>query len=207
MRTLVEPLEAAARSLGVRTTRFPWTFERSYSKLAAAVAATQPDAVYLGGLTQDNAKRLVEDLRAALPESVDLIAPDSFAHGDVADEFGPAGEGIYVTSTSFPHELLPPTGRRFVREFGRPADQPAFLGAPEAAQATEVLLDAITRSDGTRASVVEELFATKVEDGILGTFAFDRFGDIDPAPIGIYRFEGGEIVPHDVVRTPTGTED
>ena len=70
-----------------------------------------------------------------------------------------------------------------------------------------MLLDAIARSDGTRASVVEELFATKVEDGILGSFAFDRFGDIDPAPIGVYRFEGGEIVAHEIVRSPRGTGD
>ncbi len=68
-----------------------------------------------------------------------------------------------------------------------------------------MLLDAIARSDGTRASVVEELFATKVENGILGSFSFDAYGDIDPAPIGIYRFENGEIVAHDVVRTQGGS--
>ena len=76
---------------------------------------------------------------------------------------------------------------------------------PETAQATEVLLDAIARSDGTRASVVEELFATKVENGILGSFSFDRFGDIDPAPVGVYRYEGGKIVVDGVVRAPLGS--
>jgi branched-chain amino acid transport system substrate-binding protein len=201
--TLVEPFEDTARDLGLETRRFPWRFQKSFADLAASVAATRPDAVYLAGLTQDNGKQLVEDLRAALPEDVELIAPDSFASGAVAHELGPAGEGMFVTSTSFPHELLPPAGKRFIREFGRSVDEPVFLGAPEAAQAAEVLLDAIARSDGTRASVVEELFATKVENGILGSFAFDRFGDIDPAPIGVYRFEGGDIVAHDVVRAPS----
>ena len=67
-----------------------------------------------------------------------------------------------------------------------------------------MLLDAIARSDGTRGSVVKELFATKVENGILGSFSFDRFGDIVPAPVGVYRFENGKIVAHDVVRTPGG---
>ena len=65
-----------------------------------------------------------------------------------------------------------------------------------------MLLDAIARSDGTRASVVEELFATKVENGILGSFTFDRFGDIDPAPVGVYRYESGKIVVDSVVRAP-----
>jgi hypothetical protein len=57
-----------------------------------------------------------------------------------------------------------------------------------------VLLDAIARSDVMRASDVEELLATNVENGILGAFTFDRYGDIDPAPVGVYRLEGGKIV-------------
>jgi ABC-type branched-subunit amino acid transport system substrate-binding protein len=99
-----------------------------------------------------------------------------------------------------PPGLLPPPGKRFLRAFGHAGVQQ--LGAPEAAQAAEVLLDAIARSDGTRASVVEELFKTKVTNGILGSFAFDRYGDVVPSPVGIYRFEGGRIVEDRVVRVP-----
>jgi len=204
VRTLAEEFDASARTLGLETVRFPWPVRTSYSELAASVAAAQPDVVYLAGLTQGNAKTLVEDLRAALPPGVELIAPDGFAYSEVAQGLGAAGEGMLVTSTSVPSELLPLAGERFVREFGHDVGEPGFLGAPEAAQATEVLLDAIARSDGTRGSVVEELFATKVENGILGSFSFDRFGDIVPAPIGVYRFDNGKIVAHDVVRLPGG---
>ena len=207
VRTLAEEFDTTARTLGLETARIPWPVSKSYSNLAALVAAAQPDVVYLAGLTQGNAKKLVEDLRAALPRGVELLAPDGFAYSYVAQALGDAGEGMLVTTTSVPSELLPPAGEQFIREFGHRVGEPGFLGAPEAAQATDVLLDAIARSDGTRASVVEELFASKVENGILGSFTFDRFGDIDPAPIGVYRFEGGEIVAHDVVRAPSGTGD
>jgi branched-chain amino acid transport system substrate-binding protein len=205
VRTLVERFDATARDVGLDTVRVPWPVSRSYSKLAASVAAAEPDVVYLAGLTQDNAKTLVQDLRAALSPGTELIAPDGFASSFVAQELGAAGEGMLVTATAVPTELLPPVGERFVREFGHGAGEPGFLGVPEAAQAAEVLLDAIARSDGTRASVVEELFATEVENGILGSFSFDAYGDIDPAPIGIYRFENGNLVAHDVVRTPSGS--
>ena len=67
----------------------------------------------------------------------------------------------------------------------------------EAGQATELLLDAIARSDGTRASVVDELRATKVKDGILGSFRFDPNGDITTAAIPILRITGA---------TPPGTD-
>jgi branched-chain amino acid transport system substrate-binding protein len=177
---------------------------RSYGTLARSVAATRPDAVYLAGLTQLNARRLVLDLRAALGQRVTLIAPDSFAAEDIARGLGAAGEGMRVTVPSFPPDALPAAGKRFEREFGASLIQPGALGAPEAAQATEVLLAAIARSDETRASVVRELFATRVKDGILGSFSFDRNGDIVPRPVGVYRFERGKIVTAGVVRVPLG---
>ncbi len=203
VRGLTTAFLAAARALELATVSFDWRREESYTGLAASVAAARPDVVYLAGLTQENANTLVEDLRAALPRSVELVGPDSFAADDIAEGLGPAGEGMLATVPGIPAELLPLAGERFIREFGRPAlIRPGQLGAPEAAQATEVLLDAIARSDGTRASVVEELFATKVENGILGSFSFDRFGDIDPAPVGVYRMERGKIVGDSVVRAP-----
>jgi branched-chain amino acid transport system substrate-binding protein len=205
VRGLATSFLAAARGLRLETDRFDWEQQESYAALAGSVAAARPDAVYVVGLTQLNGKTLVEDLRAALPQGVDLIGPDSFAAVEVAQELGEAGEGMYVTVPGIPHGLLPPAGARFASEFGGPVNiDPGALGAPEAAQSAEVLLDAIARSDGTRASVVEELFATKVENGILGSFSFDRFGDIDPAPVGVYRFEDREIVARDVVRAPLG---
>ena len=204
VRALAEEFDTTARTLGLEAVSVPWPIMKDYSMLAASVAAAQPDVVYLAGLTQDNAKTLVEDLRAALPPGVELIAPDGFASSVVAHELGRSGEGMFVTIAGLPPELLPSMGKEFVREFGHAVDEPGFLGAPEAAQATDVLLDAIARSDGSRASVVEELFATKVENGILGSFSFDRFGDIVPAPVGVYRFENGNLIAHDVVRTPGG---
>jgi branched-chain amino acid transport system substrate-binding protein len=202
VRYLTESFLAAAPPIGLEAVPIAWPFRTSYVELAESVASERPDAVYLAGLTVANADTLVADLRAALPPSVELIAPDGFAFAEVAQEIGRPGDGMFVTVPGIPSEMLPPAGQRFLHEFGTSSDEPGFLGASEAAQAADVLLDAIERSDGTRASVVEELFATKMENGILGSFSFDRFGDIDPAPVGVYRYEGGKVLPHSVVRAP-----
>jgi branched-chain amino acid transport system substrate-binding protein len=199
---LTAPFLRAAEGLGLETTQLEWEHEQSYARLAAAVAAVRPDAVYLAGLPEVNAKRLVEDLRSRLPRSVRLLAPDSFAADGIARELGRVGDGLVVTMPGIPPEALPPAGQEFVRDFGRSAVETGVLYAPEAAQVTQVLLDAIARSDGTRASVVEELFRTKVENGILGSFSFDRFGDIVPAPVTLERFERGKIVVDGVIRVP-----
>ena len=98
-------------------------------------------AVFLAGLTQGNAKRLVEDLRAALGRTIPLIAPDSFASDRVAAELGPAGEAIYATEAGIEWRQLPGAATRFLRALGRPSVGVQQSYALEAAQATEILLD------------------------------------------------------------------
>lgn len=202
VRGLAVPFAAAARSLGLQVRQLPWPTRKTYGTLATSVARSRPDAVYLAGLPSANAKRLIEDLRAALGPRPVIIGPDSFAATDVAEELGPVGDGIRVTVPGIPADKLPSAGREFVRELGQPQLGTGGPGAPEAGQAAELVLDSVARSNGTRASVVDELFAAKVTDGILGAFSFDRFGDIVPGPVGVYRFENGKIVADDVIRAP-----
>jgi ABC-type branched-subunit amino acid transport system substrate-binding protein len=53
------------------------------------------------------------------------------------------------------------------------------------------MLDAIARSNGTRDSVRASLLATKVSNGLLGTFSIDRNGDTNAGTVTIYRIAGG----------------
>ena len=103
---------------------------------------------------------------------------------------GPAARGLYVITTDVPRSALPlnAAGRRFSRAVGA-SDTPLY-GVLEAGQAAQLVLDAIARSDGTRASVLEELRASEVENGILGSFRFDRNGDITTAVVSILRVTG-----------------
>jgi ABC-type branched-subunit amino acid transport system substrate-binding protein len=87
---------------------------------------------------------------------------------------------------------LPAAGARFVARFAQ--TQPGVDVQPYAvyaAQATEVLLAAIARSDGARPSVVDELFRLRVENGLLGSFSFDRNGDITESPVTIFEVRRG----------------
>jgi branched-chain amino acid transport system substrate-binding protein len=199
---LTVPFVRAASDLGVAVRRLEWRKQKNYGHLAQQVAAGRPDAVFLAGLTQLNADRLVKEIRAALGRDAILIAPDSFAATDIARELGPAGDGMYVTGPGIAPDHLPPAGRRLLGELGLTAAEAATTWVPEAAQAANVLIDAIARSDGSRASVAGELYATKVSNGILGSFSLDRLGDIDPAPVTVYRLRDGRLVTDRVVRAP-----
>ena len=129
---------------------------RGYGRLAAAAAASSPDAVYVSGLLDGNAGQLIRDLRSRLPAGVALIGNDGllpisrlFAAG------GDAAQGMYVSIAELPIERLPQRAGTSSPSSRLPRPLRAIHpAAVYAAQAADVLLDAIARSDGSRASVV-----------------------------------------------------
>ena len=182
----------AARKLGLAVAGSAvWNAgARSYRPLARRVARSGADAVLLSGCICSNGRKLVTDLRRVLPANATLIGTDNFTsiHG-FSDARG-AFDGLYVSTAGLPAAALPTRGRRFLAELapGRPLDDIEPYAA-YAAQATEILLDAIARSNGTRASVISQLLATKVGNGLVGDVSFDANGDPAPAPIAIYRVD------------------
>jgi hypothetical protein len=68
--------------------------------------------------------------------------------------------------------------------------------------AADVLLNAIARSNGTRASVTKALFATHVHNGIIASFAFTPAGDTTAGSVTIVRLEHGHQVLLRVITPP-----
>jgi branched-chain amino acid transport system substrate-binding protein len=184
----------ASRKLGVEIAGTgAWSPRaRTYSALANRVARSGADGVFLAGYLFFNGGEVVKALRARLGPDFVIMAGDAFIPvGDLLKEAGPDALGMYVSSTFAAPTRLSPAAKTFVREFA--PTQPSGSISPfalETAQAAEVLLEAIARSDGTRASVLQALHAIEVRDGILGTFRFDANGDKTPEAIPIYRVTG-----------------
>jgi branched-chain amino acid transport system substrate-binding protein len=193
MKAYAADMRERARALGLELAdSAAWDpFARRFSRLGRLVAATRPDAVLLAGAAPPHADSLIRDLRAGLGRGVPLIASDGF--------WGvpwPAARGMYIGNYGVPNAELPPAGKQFVEELEAHGGEPGpDFTAVYGAQAAEILLDAIARSDGTRTSVTRELFRTRVEDGLLGEIRFDRYGDLVEGPVTIYRLTGeGPVV-------------
>ena len=157
--------------------------------------ATHPqgaDAVYLAGYTLHNGPRLIEDIRRALGPQATIIGSDGFSQTTtIVEGAGEAAEGFLWTIAVVPTEELPPRGRTFADEFEQRFGTGPCCYTMDTAQATEMMLDAIARSDGTRAQVLDNLFAAHVEDGYLGDFTIDPSGDATLNVIGVYEIEAG----------------
>jgi branched-chain amino acid transport system substrate-binding protein len=192
-RALAQNFITAARQLGVRIAgRETWDARsRTYATLAGRIRSSDARAVLVAGVIQLNGLQLLRDLRTGLGRSFVIMAGDGFPVPELLRAARREAIGMYVTTTATSVERLTPTGQRFAREFAptQPGGSiPSYV--LETAQAAEVLLEAISRSDGSRESVLKELRAIQVSDGILGSFRFDANGDKTPGAISVYRITG-----------------
>jgi branched-chain amino acid transport system substrate-binding protein len=182
---------AAARNLGVAIAgAASWDGAKSdFRSVVSLVARKHPAGVLLGGVGCPACGSLIKRLRAALPKAT-IIAPDAFSPVPALVKLaGSAAEGMYLLQAGLAPSKYGAAGQRLQRKFGTARTESG--GAPAAAQATEILLAAIARSDGTRSSVTAHVLADRVKNGILGTFGFDRNGDMSPGPVTIYQVSGG----------------
>ena len=176
----------------------------SYDSIASRIKQTGADSVFIGGLICEQGGKLVKDLRGALGKDVTLIAPDGFTPiSAVVQGAGKDAEGVYVSIAGVPNEQLKGRGSTFVKDFGAQIGNAPDPYAVYAAQAAEVLLDSIAKSDGTRASVTENLFKTDVKNGMLGSFTMNEEGDTNANAVTVYRIKGGKSTTYKVITPPT----
>jgi DNA-binding SARP family transcriptional activator/ABC-type branched-subunit amino acid transport system substrate-binding protein/streptogramin lyase len=193
---LTSGFRSAAQHVGVNVVgAAAWKPDaRSYSRLVSAVARSKADGVVVAGYNGD-AAGVIDALRSRFGKRLVLIGGDGFLSIPYTlRTVGPAAVGMYVTLPNAVTASLAPSARQLLASFEAAHPSLGSLSGtylPEMLQAAVVVVDAIARSDGTRASVLQQLRSSKVSGGLLGVFHFDSHGDMTPGPIAILRITGG----------------
>ena len=159
----------------------------SYTALGERLARRGVDVVFVAGLRQDDALRVLADVHRAAP-AIQVVAPDQFAAADeLAEVLGVRTvPWLHVVVAGLPADRVEPSWRTLLETIEGDAYWP-----PYAAAATLAMLDAIARSDGTRADVAAKLRTTSLPDGPLGAIAFNRSGDVSAPPFTVLRLAPG----------------
>jgi branched-chain amino acid transport system substrate-binding protein len=202
---VAQNLRNAAESLGLTVAGFEaWDPKASsYEGLMNKIKGTGADAVFLGGLIDENGAQVIKDKVAVLGPNdgaVKLYAPDGFTTQATIDEAGQKNAaGMYASVAGVPPDQLTGAGAEFISSFeselgGEPIEAYSAYGA----QAMQVMLDAIAKAGNDRAGVISALFETSVQGGILGDFDITPDGDPTAGPITIYVAEE-TFAPVDVI--------
>jgi branched-chain amino acid transport system substrate-binding protein len=181
--------KGAAQSLGIKVLGFAAYDPKqpNFQALFTKIKNSNPDAVFIGGLIDENSGQLINDKVAVLGDNnkVKLMLPDGFTTDAIfqRSEGGtPNANGAYFTVAGVGIDKYKGAALKFIDGFkselgGKPVDPYAILGA----QAAQVLLKAIENSDGKRSSVIDEVFKTKVDNGLIGSFELNKNGDLTGA--------------------------
>jgi branched-chain amino acid transport system substrate-binding protein len=154
----------------------------SYEALFNKIQGTGADAVFLGGLIDENGAQVIKDKVTVLGPNdgdVKLIGPDGFALQGTIDGAGAAARGMFLSAPGVPIDAFEGAAKEYADALvagplGGKAIDPYAIYAAESAK---ILLDAIGESDGSRADIIAKMFATQVTDGLLGTYEFNENGD------------------------------
>jgi branched-chain amino acid transport system substrate-binding protein len=181
--------QGAAKALGMKVTGFQAYDPKqpNFQALFTRVKNTNPDAVFIGGLIDENSGQLINDKVAILGNNskVKLMLPDGFTTDAVFQRSQggtPSANGAFFSVAGVGIDKYKGSALKFIDGFkgelgGKPVDPYAILGA----QAAQVLLKAIENSDGSRSSVIDELHKVKIDNGLIGSFEFNKNGDITGA--------------------------
>jgi branched-chain amino acid transport system substrate-binding protein len=194
----------AATKLGTKVAGFTaWDGKASsYEALAVKIKASGAQGVFLGGLICENGGKLIKDIQAGAP-GVKIIAPDGFTPvSATVQEAGLAANNMYVSVAGLPNSALKGAGASFVKAFTKADHKAPDPYSVYAAQAAEVLIQAIAQSNGTKSDVAKQLFKVNLPNSILGKVSFNGNGDVTSNPVTIYKVIRGASTTYRVIVPP-----
>jgi branched-chain amino acid transport system substrate-binding protein len=179
----------------------------NYRALASKIKATGADAVFTGGIIQNNEAQLFKDLNAAMP-TAKLFGPDGIAveqfTGEIPEK---VQKQTYLTAPTLPPKDLPPEGQKFYKDYEAAYGEAEDEIAPYAVygyEAMAVVCDAIAKGGDDKKAVIDAFFATKGRVSPLGTYDIDKDGDTTLSDYGAYRSVGGKLVFNKVIKAQAG---
>jgi branched-chain amino acid transport system substrate-binding protein len=165
----------------------------NYEALFNKVKASGAEGVVLSGLVTLNGVKLLKDKFAVLGsnEEVPLLAPDGFTPFTEVDKAGTAATtGMFITVAGASADALAAQGgagaefvNAYKEKYGVTRVEPYTAYA---AQAAQVLIDAIAAAGDDRQAVIDNILGSDI-DGILGQFSINDEGDVNSGAITVYE--------------------
>jgi branched-chain amino acid transport system substrate-binding protein len=174
----------------------------NYRSLASKIAAKKPDCIADSQVVETNGVQVAKDLAAGNPNAK-LFGPDGLAISSFVD---PKQGGIptkdasrwILTVATLAPDKYPPAGQKFFEDYKK-AYHTTKEPNPYAIYGYEsmsLVLDAIEKAGAKgndRKVVLDNLFATKNRNSVLGTYSIDSTGDSSITDYGAYKIKDSAL--------------
>src|SRR5436190_9988203 len=183
----------------------------NYRSVASKIAGKGADCVLLSGITDNNGVQLTKDIAAGVPKAK-IYGPDGLCESAWVD---PKKGGFPVsldsrvkcTVATLSPDKYPPAGQKFFSDYKSTYnDQNPDPYALYGFETMSLALDAINRAGdqgNDRQAVIQQLFATKDRQSVLGTYSIDQNGDTTTTDYGLYKIDNGQLAFDQVIKAST----
>ncbi|HVE67201.1 MAG TPA: branched-chain amino acid ABC transporter substrate-binding protein [Solirubrobacteraceae bacterium] len=168
--------------------------ETDLPALAAEVAASGADGFLYAGEPGPQVAGLYDAVAAAVPRAR-LLGTYTQANDAFARALAPRLT-VLATAPWLSLGSYPPAARRLAARYERRYGEPMPTVALYGYEAMAVVLDAIRRARGDgndRATLIDEVRDTRNRASVLGTYSFDRNGDVGTKVYGAWRVRAGRV--------------
>jgi branched-chain amino acid transport system substrate-binding protein len=173
------------------------------SSITIAASSSGADAVFYGGASEADAARVFNSA-ASSNASVKLFGPSAIDSPTFAGRLSPPARHVYISSPGFMTKDLNATAQsQFLKPFEdayHRVPSPQAIFGYEAMSAVLSVLKKAGTSATDRAIVVQNFFAIKNRDSVLGTYSINAQGDTSLAPFVFSRPVNGKLVPFQSVQ-------
>ena len=173
------------------------------SSITIAASASGADAVFYGGVSEGAAAKVFNAAALATP-AVKLFGPSALDTTAFAADLAPTARHVYISSPGFMTKDLSTTAQsEFLKPFQNAyhrVPSPQAIFGYEAMSAVLSVLKKAGASATDRATVVQDFFAIKNRDSVLGTYSINANGDTSLAPFVFSRLVNGKLVPFQSVQ-------
>jgi branched-chain amino acid transport system substrate-binding protein len=179
---LADVFEKTAKSLGLQVLGHEGIDPKAtdYKALMNKIKALNPDMIYFGGITQNNAGQLIKDMRnvGMSADRVKFMGPDGTFEQALIDAAGKDAEGVYATFGGIPPKQLTGDGKTWYESYKKKFNSEPEPYAAYGYESAKVVLNAINKvCKNDRTAIREAILATKDYKGVLGNWSFDANGD------------------------------
>ena len=174
--------------------------QQEFTALLTSIKAKNPGVVYFGGTTATGGPQIAKDMHN-VGLTCPLIVPDGCYEQSFITSAGEKNlTNCYVTfgglDPSDPSGPVAAFAEKYKQKYNIPPESFAIYGY-EAANVVLAAIKQVGKKD--REAILETVLGTRNFKGALGTWSFDKDGDIDLQQSTISKIEGGRFKPHDVI--------
>ncbi len=188
---LADEFEKAAKAAGgqIVTREFTGTDKTDFNAILTSIKGRKPDLIFYGGMDAQ-AGPMMKQIKN-LGVDAKFLAGDGSQTTEFLKLAGDAGEGAFASSPGLPLDKMP-GGKAFADKYKAKFNIDIQLYAPYAYDATQVMLEAMKKSDSTDPAKYLPALAGMSHQGVTGNVAFDENGDIKGGSITLYQVKGGK---------------